>query len=950
MLCYVVGLTKCFQLLNGLENTDWQEVNWGALDEGSYVISVNNNTGEISLTTDNIPEANNKLYYNVERFVEAAQTINLDTFKDVEYDLTLSQDNILSWDETKAKWVPRSAILSIEQIDDRVGQYIQTGTGLTKNYDDINNTLFLNPHQVVGGDNISVTYNNNLRIIEIDYVPSAELNPSYLLNRINHTGTQPAATITGLATVATSGSYNDLSSRPNLGTGAFKEAGTLANQVLLLSENSKLPALDGSNLINVGLGGSVYNTSNFDNQPPNYYLNRSNHTGTQSVTTITGLGSAATKTAGSLSGNVLLINEDNKLPPLDGSNLTNIISTVSDAANLAGESPSFYLNRANHTGTQSVNTITGLATVSTTGNYNDLSNRPSLGSAATKTAGTLAGNVLLISEDNKLPALDGSNLTNIISTVSNAANLGGELPSYYLSRSNHTGTQPHTTITGLGDAATRNAGTSAGQVLLLSENNKLPIMDGSNLTNVLATVGDYNDLINKPVLGTSAQYDVGTQAGNILRFTTANTLPALDGSNLTGIIANNSELLGGELPSYFLNRAHHLGTQSHTSISGLGNSATKNAGMNAGEVLLLSENNKLPSMDGSLLTNVVASSSNAQTVGGFDTAYLLNRANHTGTQTAATITGLATVATTGSYNDLTNKPTLGSAASKDTGTLTGQVLVFSLDNKLPALDGSLLTNIVVSSGNADTLNNLDSTHFLNRANHTGTQTLATISDAGTSASRNAGTGAGEVLLLSEGSKLPALDGSLLTNLPSSSGVYIPPTGVAVSTNITLDNTYQNDWILASGNITITAPVTSFGTFYCTVQNVGTGVITIAGVSNNQSNLIIRQWQHCVIYSDGVNWYATNNSLDQTLVKSVNTNYTLLNSDYKYWIKASNSITITVQSNPFTFFEAIIQNVGTGTITLSGITNAEGTKLATQWKPCHVYYDGSSWTAVGGLVV
>lgn len=42
-------------------------------------------------------------------------------------------------------------------------------------------------------------------------------------------------------------------------------------------------------------------------------------------------------------------------------------------------------------------------------------------------------------------------------------------------------------------------------------------------------------------------------------------------------------------------------------------------------------------------------------------AYLLNRANHTGTQAASTITGLATVATTGSYNDLTDKPTIPAA-------------------------------------------------------------------------------------------------------------------------------------------------------------------------------------------------------------------------------------------------------------------------------------------------
>ena len=44
-------------------------------------------------------------------------------------------------------------------------------------------------------------------------------------------------------------------------------------------------------------------------------------------------------------------------------------------------------------------------------------------------------------------------------------------------------------------------------------------------------------------------------------------------------------------------------------------------------------------------------------------ATLLSRANHTGTQAAGTITGLATVATTGAYSNLTGLPTLGTAAA-----------------------------------------------------------------------------------------------------------------------------------------------------------------------------------------------------------------------------------------------------------------------------------------------
>jgi len=54
-------------------------------------------------------------------------------------------------------------------------------------------------------------------------------------------------------------------------------------------------------------------------------------------------------------------------------------------------------------------------------------------------------------------------------------------------------------------------------------------------------------------------------------------------------------------------------------------------------------------------------------------AYLLSRANHTGAQAASTITGLATVATSGAYGDLSGRPTLGGAASLSVGTTAGTV-------------------------------------------------------------------------------------------------------------------------------------------------------------------------------------------------------------------------------------------------------------------------------------
>lgn len=54
--------------------------------------------------------------------------------------------------------------------------------------------------------------------------------------------------------------------------------------------------------------------------------------------------------------------------------------------------------------------------------------------------------------------------TNGNSIVDNSEALDGHNAAYYLSRSNHTGTQSATTITGLGDAATKNTGTTSGTV------------------------------------------------------------------------------------------------------------------------------------------------------------------------------------------------------------------------------------------------------------------------------------------------------------------------------------------------------------------------------------------------------------------------------------------------------------------------------------------------------
>ena len=63
-----------------------------------------------------------------------------------------------------------------------------------------------------------------------------------------------ARTNLSLALVAHSGSYGDLSSTPALGTAAALDVGTTANKVVQLDAAAKLPALDGSQLTNLGGG------------------------------------------------------------------------------------------------------------------------------------------------------------------------------------------------------------------------------------------------------------------------------------------------------------------------------------------------------------------------------------------------------------------------------------------------------------------------------------------------------------------------------------------------------------------------------------------------------------------------------------------------------------------------------------------------------------------------
>lgn len=101
---------------------------------------------------------------------------------------------------------------------------------------------------------------------------------------------------------------------------------------------------------------------------------------------------------------------------------------------------------------------------------------------------------------------------------------------------------------------------------------------------------------------------------------------------------------------------------------------------------------------------------------------------------------------------------LGTAAFLNVGTTASSVVQLDGSAKLPAVDGSQLTNLPAAP-------------VTSVAGRTGVVVLAStdISGLGTAATLNVGTSTNQVVQLNGSAQLPAVSGALLTNLPSSGG-------------------------------------------------------------------------------------------------------------------------------------------------------------------------------------
>ena len=352
-----------------------------------------------------------------------------------------------------------------------------------------------------------------------------------------------SADISGLATVATSGAYSDLSGTPTLATVATTGA---------YSDLSGTPTL-----------ATVATTGAY-----------SDLTGTPT------LGTAAAEDVGTAAGNVVQLNGSAQLPAIDGSLLTNVSASVADLDDIGnvdttGVSANNVLkyDGANWVdGSVAYTEVTGtptLATVATTGDYSDLNDSVVVQQFNTTTTSTpINSNALHVFR------LYGGGIT---LTLAQATVANGFALFHNISGSDVTITGASTSFRANGEGASGGSSSitvKAGERRLYYLESTLVYMEVNStrlehngdvtITSVAnnevikynSTSGDwengavaYADVTGTPTLGTAAAEDVGTSANNVVQLDGTAKLPAVDGSQLTNLPTAGYPALTSASPS-----------------------------------------------------------------------------------------------------------------------------------------------------------------------------------------------------------------------------------------------------------------------------------------------------------------------------------------------------------------------------------------------------------------
>lgn len=128
-------------------------------------------------------------------------------------------------------------------------------SGNTKNVNKADNTSIVCEWGKISGDIAAQIDLLNILSSKVSASSLATVATSGNYNDLSNKPTIPV--LPSLSTVATSGNYTDLSGRPTLGTAAALDVGTTANKVVQLDTGGKLPPVDGSQLLNLPSSSGV---------------------------------------------------------------------------------------------------------------------------------------------------------------------------------------------------------------------------------------------------------------------------------------------------------------------------------------------------------------------------------------------------------------------------------------------------------------------------------------------------------------------------------------------------------------------------------------------------------------------------------------------------------------------------------------------------------------------
>jgi hypothetical protein len=662
---------------------------------------------------------------------------------------------------------------------------------------------------LVDTSTVDLSYHDGVPSITADVLDSPKLDghsSPYFLDRSNHTGTQPASTIVvtddpygagwngstdiptknalydKIETLSGGGSYNDEQAQDAVGT-ILTDTSTVD-----FAYNDAAPSITATVLDSPTLQG--HNSA--------YHLDRANHTGTQTASTVSDFNEAAQDAIG-------LMVTDTSTADITYTDATPALKVdVLDSPTLQGQNGAYYLNRTNHTGTQTAATISNFNTAA------DARVAAAVGVTVQAYDVVLDYMSALTAANNKLPFFNGTSTMNTTDFTSEARQLLDDT-SFSAMRSTlglaiGADVQAFDSDLSTLAAAFVSATTTVGANLAFNEGtlnglNKIiitaPASIGSNQTLTLPEATD--TLVGKATTDTftNKTFNANGTGNSITNIEVADFASGVVDTDLSSVSGSDDTVPSAKATKTALDLKAPLASPAFTGTpivpddpygagwDGSTGIPTKNAIYDKIQTLGGGGYTDEQAQDavGSILTDtatvdftyndaantITAAVLDSPTLQGQNGAYYLSRANHTGTQLSSTISDFteasqdsvgAMVANTSTANvtytdatpelkvDVVDSPTLQGnnsayhlSRANHTGTQTASTISDFTEAAQDAIGGALTDTATVDltyddAGNtisaavldSPTLQGQNSAYHLSRANHTGTQLASTISD------------------------------------------------------------------------------------------------------------------------------------------------------------------------------------------------------------------------------